>query len=217
MEPTTFSNYVERAMRTECGYAPVVKRLSVFGEGDVEEGVFRFGVDGIRLTHMSLGISNEIGELFFATDPLHVREEIGDLCWYCAGVASVYGLSFSEVWEHAEPLLEKTPEGPSVVASLAVEAAKIAEQVKKHVFYGKTANREIIIDAVIRVVWMAAYICKLSGVSFESVLSENIAKLRARFPDKFTESEAVDRDKAAEYKAMKEDRKDESGSSKAGV
>ena len=46
--------------------------------------------------------------------------------------------------------------------------------------------------------WYDAIICEALGTSFEAIQQTNIAKLRARFPNKFTECDANNRDLDAE-------------------
>ena len=205
MKDTTPFNYVERAVRTECPYPPVVERLS--GED---------GLKGARLLHMSLGISNEIGELHEATDIheksdkpkselLLIREEIGDLCWYTAGVCDVMELQFIHIMK-AEPFdPESLADLDIVFKQIAIGAGRIAEQVKKHVFYGKQFDHGVIVVGLGEVAEAAMSLALFYDLDFNKILVDNIAKLAARFPDKFTETDAVNRDKNAEYEAMDSD------------
>ena len=43
--------------------------------------------------------------------------------------------------------------------------------------------------------WMIAELCTANGWSLESVLAENIEKLKKRFPDGFSEERSVNREK----------------------
>lgn len=200
-DSTTRENYVARAVNTECPYGPVQERFGV-EEGDV----------GLRLAHMSLGIANEIGELHPAIDgaiaketpasKLLVREELGDLAWYSAGVCSVIGLNFNEV-------ASREPFDPSdamdivdVLKQMDIGSGSIAEQTKKHVFYGKLADKEQLRLGVIHVVDAIQSIALFFDLDFDKILQDNIAKLATRFPDRFTELDAINRDKDAEYEAM---------------
>lgn len=210
MKDTTPLNYVERAICTECPYPPVVERLS--GED---------GFKGARLLHMSLGISNEIGEIYEAADAcdkahsstgplieaasLLIREEIGDLCWYTAGACDVMGIKFIHIMK-AEPFdPESLADLDVVFKQLAIGAGMIAEQVKKHVFYGKQFDHGVIVVGLGEVAHSAMSLALFYDLDFNKILVDNIAKLATRFPDKFTEADAIDRDKDAEYEAMDSD------------
>lgn len=69
---------------------------------------------------------------------------------------------------------------------LATELGEAADQLKKHLIYGGDFSwySNLMIDAV--------------GSTWEDSWAKNIAKLKVRFPDKFTQAQAVDRDLDAE-------------------
>ena len=50
--------------------------------------------------------------------------------------------------------------------------------------------------------WFLNLICSETGTSFDSVMDQNISKLRFRFKDKFTESEAINRNHNHERKIL---------------
>lgn len=220
MEPTTPENYVEHAMRTECNYEPVVERLTkldykVHRAGEEPPG-YHFAFAGIRMVHMSLGISNEISELMAAFPEnlldeetedkkvqLLIREELGDLCWYTAGAALVCRVEFSDLLVGASTAPDNVR--MKIFSTLLMYSGVIAEQVKKHVFYGKEMDKSVIKEGLCAIVAVAQEVARRFGLDFEQILVDNIAKLRARFPDKFTEVQAIERDKDAEYSAMEGD------------
>lgn len=87
-------NYIEDAKRTE----PDSNRYDVAA-----------GAAGakIRMLHASMGISTEAGELldalkkyFFYDKELkisNIKEEVGDIFWYCALLCDELGVSFEEI------------------------------------------------------------------------------------------------------------------------
>ncbi len=54
--------------------------------------------------------------------------------------------------------------------------------------------------------WFIQLGCKSMGFSMAEIMTMNIDKLKARYPDKFTESNALERDVDAEMKAMMGDK-----------
>lgn len=52
------------------------------------------------------------------------------------------------------------------------------------------------------VLWYLAIGCEALGVTLEQVMSANITKLQKRFPEKFTEEKANNRDLKNEYKSL---------------
>ena len=50
--------------------------------------------------------------------------------------------------------------------------------------------------------WYQAIACDVLGTTFEIEQERNIAKLSARYPDKFTEDKAINRDLETERKVL---------------
>lgn len=63
-------------------------------------------------------------------------------------------------------------------------------------------NRAKIVDEAGDFLWYLALLLTKHEIPFEEVFESNIAKLRARFPDKFTLEAAVNRDLAKEAKVF---------------
>lgn len=55
-----------------------------------------------------------------------------------------------------------------------------------------------LVDETGDVLWYQAMLLRLLGTDFETTAGKNLAKLKARFPDKFEERLAIHRDEAAE-------------------
>lgn len=84
---------------------------------------------------------------------------------------------------------------------LCTETGEIQDTIKKHIFYGKPVDRDNLEEEFGDVLWYLSLLARYLGVSFETVMVRNIAKLKARFPEKFTEEEALNRDLEAESAA----------------
>lgn len=80
------------------------------------------------------------------------------------------------------------------VVGLVTEAGEMMDMLKKTVFYGKDFDRTNLIEELGDMMWYAAILCSANGIDFSEVLRKNIAKLKARYPDKFTEHSAANRD-----------------------
>lgn len=85
---------------------------------------------------------------------------------------------------------------------LATETAEIQDALKKHIFYGKPLDRVNLAEEMGDVFWYLAILADELGVSFEDTMDKNIAKLKKRYGDKFTETAAINRDVAAERKIL---------------
>ncbi len=85
---------------------------------------------------------------------------------------------------------------------VVTESAEFADAIKKHLFYGKPLDEINLSEEVGDLFWYCAIIADALGDDFHSIMRRNIAKLRARYPNKFTEAEALDRDLSAEREIL---------------
>ena len=87
---------------------------------------------------------------------------------------------------------------------LATESGEFLDALKKHVFYGKALDRTNLKEEVGDLLWYCAIALDELGSSFEEVQATNIAKLKARYPNKFTMGDAENRDLKAERKILED-------------
>jgi len=79
------------------------------------------------------------------------------------------------------------------VIGLAGEAGELLDAIKKPMFYGQDPNIINIKEEVGDCLWYIAQICRSQGWTFEEMMDENIAKLKLRYPNKFTTSDSIQR------------------------
>lgn len=77
---------------------------------------------------------------------------------------------------------------------LATESGELLDAIKKCVFYGKPLDVVNVKEELGDLLWYLAVACHATGTTIDEVGSLNIAKLKARYPDRFTEAEANERD-----------------------
>jgi len=77
---------------------------------------------------------------------------------------------------------------------LATESAEFLDALKKAIYYGKELDKVNLAEEMGDILWYCAIALDELGVSFEEVMEKNIAKLEARYPEKFTEEKAENRD-----------------------
>lgn len=77
---------------------------------------------------------------------------------------------------------------------IETEGGEIADALKRHIFYGKPIDRVNLIEEAGDLLWYIAVLLNTVDSSFDEAMDKNIAKLRARFGDKFTEHAALSRD-----------------------
>lgn len=85
---------------------------------------------------------------------------------------------------------------------LATEAGEIQDQLKKVIFYGKPLDKTNLIEEAGDLAWYMAILLDALGTSFDEIQEKNIAKLKARYGDKFSEASAMNRDLVTERKIL---------------
>ena len=90
---------------------------------------------------------------------------------------------------------------------LCTEAGEFADQLKKHIFYGKELDRVNLIEEGGDSLWYTRIACDALEVSFQEMLTRNVLKLQKRFPDRFTEHDAQVRDLKGERQILEGGRK----------
>lgn len=81
---------------------------------------------------------------------------------------------------------------------MATEAGEFLDALKKHLFYGKPLDTTNLKEEIGDQLWYLAIACDALGTDFETEMKRNIAKLRTRYPDKFTSENAIDRNVTSE-------------------
>lgn len=197
------ADYQKQAMRTS---APAERPLARINESN------SFYPQSL---HACLGLASEVGELFEATAPEHVKEELGDAFWFVAEGANTIGVSFHELYQAAEHSWKEertsTTGWDTLMRTLTVRVGSYCNHVKAGLFGGKSAFRhgaaeislitrlKMDLEAVVR---SLVTLCHYNGWAVEDVLTANILKLRTRYPDRFTEHAFANRDKSKEFAAM---------------
>lgn len=145
----------------------------------------------INVIHMASGMGgeflSELEEALISGDKYKVMDEAGDIFWYNAGFCHVTGLTFT---------FKKS--GQDIAKSIGV----ILEMAKKFLIYGKELDlKEAQLTSANINYELARLISKYEG-SYEEAMKRNIAKLKARFPDKFNAKQAINKDAEAEKQAQ---------------
>lgn len=154
----------------------------------------------IDLLHTAMGLVTEVAELFESVikegeeDLVNRKEELGDITWYLAVGFKALG----EEFQFAEPSQE-------LGADLITCVGAFMDMQKRAFFYNEPYDREAAFNLLKKIAGAVAYIAVEGGFLFEDVFDANIANLTKRFPDKFTEYAAVNRDLDAERTALEGD------------
>ena len=148
------------------------------------------------LAHMVLGMNTEIVELreaFEKEDMVNVLEEISDKGWYLCNYLTFRGLHIPT---------KGTMYSTDFIGSLYDEVAKLQDLIKKHIAYNKPIDEDLEYQYLTNIFELIYGLCDNYVLNLEEGLEKNIAKLKARFPDKFDESLAINRDVDVERKIL---------------
>ena len=166
------------------------------------------------LMHAASGLVTEIGEIvdqykraiFYKKeyDLTHLLEEVGDVMWYLALALEATGtdLTFTEEKDLGEEAVGSMPL-ESILAKLVYNAAAVFSC---SFTYTNTAEQEAMSGHygyyLKNILLNIRFFCAKMSIDYEESKVKNIAKLKARYPEGFSEEAAVNRDIEAERKVL---------------
>ena len=171
------------------------------------------GSIGNNLLHMEAGIAGEfLGEAVdilkktFAykkpLDKVHLGEELADTVWYCAGAETINKLSEMEMCfdEESLAIIETIKNQTITYVKESVELRKstIETECLGVILANKGAVDSTNRGGVLAIVGICMGICEVLEIDFWQALTNNISKLQVRYPEKYTNEAALNRDLAAE-------------------
>lgn len=74
------------------------------------------------------------------------------------------------------------------------ESGEVQDAIKRYVFYGKPVDRVNLIEEAGDLLWYINVLLSAVDSTFDEAMERNIAKLKARYGEKFTEAQALNRD-----------------------
>jgi len=101
--------------------------------------------------------------------------------------------------EKVEPGRERVLHG---LMGVCTEAGELMDPLKRELIYGKGLDEVNVMEECGDLLWYIALALDAAGYTMEEAMEKNIAKLRARYPEKFTEEDALNRDLVEERKAL---------------
>lgn len=153
----------------------------------------------LDLCHMVLGMASELPEIeqaMLARNQINIGEENADVMWYVSNYCNFRKYDLQQVSEHPLNLHEFELLGNSILI--------LIDKVKKNIAYNKPINEDDEKSLLSSIIKNCKLNCENNGQVFKEQLEKNIAKLRVRFPDKFTEELANNRNLAAERKVLEQ-------------
>lgn len=88
------------------------------------------------------------------------------------------------------------------IVGMQTELGELADAYKKHIFYGKELDITNVSEEIFDILWYAVNLARIEKIDLVKGMQNNIAKLKVRFPEKFTEQNAIERNLEAEREEL---------------
>jgi len=79
------------------------------------------------------------------------------------------------------------------LTGMMTEVGELVDPFKKFMAYRKMIDFVNVQEELGDLMWYVANFCRINNFDLEKIMDNNIAKLRARYPEKFTEENAINR------------------------
>lgn len=89
-----------------------------------------------------------------------------------------------------------------MVMGISTEAGELLDVFKKNLAYKKEIDWVNVKEEIGDLMWYIANFCKSNGFELEQIMETNIEKLSARFPEKFSNERAINRNLSTEREIL---------------
>ncbi len=89
-----------------------------------------------------------------------------------------------------------------MIMGMATEVGELMDIFKKNFAYKKEIDWVNAKEEIGDLMWYVANFCNINGFDIEEILQTNVDKLKARYPEKFTEEHAIYRNLEKERKIL---------------
>ena len=147
-----------------------------------------------RVLHAIIGVLTEVEELLDnhigdEQDFTNMLEEAGDITWYLAIIGREYQLDYPQII-----VKEKNTEPMKLVLKIIKNTCKLLDMMKKKIYYNKPVD-EFTFKTITNLVMLdISDYMNTYDIDIEKSFDVNIAKLKARYGEKFSSEKAINRD-----------------------
>jgi len=181
-------NYVDNVLRTEsCDMEPIKERLS-------EEGLMAALNTAMETFTTAAEIIDVLKKYIFYGKQDWMVEQL------------VKAAEFDDVSsEHDDSghvkrfLMTRNIRMMHATVGMATEAGELMEMLQDHIMYGAEFDEVNAVEEIGDSFWYQGVAIDVLGTNVQQVMQTNIDKLRARYPDKFNEAAAINRDLKKEH------------------
>lgn len=153
----------------------------------------------LNIDHMIYGMNSEFNEIMDAKDSVNLSEEYTDILWYLSNYCNFTGIDMTRfTFSASKPYHTRG----NYFLHLVSEISKLTNLEKRELAYKKMVNPTERLD-VVSSIFIALNDCFcVAGLNPHDAMEKNINKLKARYPEKFTEELALNRDLQTERKVL---------------
>ncbi len=144
---------------------------------EIEELMENYDVNTGKLTNLNV---NKQGNL---------SEELADSMWYLSILFREYNIANSKV-EYT--MKDNSPFGE--LLEITKVNLKMLDLLKKKIYYNKEINTDLMIECTNIIMYRMYKFCSYYNIDVSTILDKNIAKLKARYGEKFSSEKAINRD-----------------------
>ena len=146
--------------------------------------------------HMILGLNSEFNELMEAiekNDKVNIGEELTDKAWYLLNYCNLINLDLWRVFSFDKENYNYIQKNDDYVIQLQIAISKLTDLEKKSFAYKKQIHKAQLIDHAEKIAMLLNDCYIWFELDVEECMERNINKLRIRFPEKFSEDLANNR------------------------
>lgn len=88
------------------------------------------------------------------------------------------------------------------IIGLQTEIGELSDAVKRYIFYGKDLDVTNLGEEIGDICYYIALVCKHLNINWEEILKKNIMKLKIRYPEGFSQENAINRNLDEERKVL---------------
>jgi NTP pyrophosphatase (non-canonical NTP hydrolase) len=168
------------------------------------------------MLHGVMGFITELEELLdwgAKKDTVGMAEEFGDILWYSAIFGRLYDMGYPSINMNKNKKMFKKmfnkflkivsyvdwiKKSDLIVLDMYKKSSLILDIMKKKIFYNKPIVDAEVCKIVTDLMLLTVKFAEYHDIDIEKAMEINIAKLKARYGNKFTSNKAINRDLKAE-------------------
>ena len=178
---------------------------------DYQEQVKRtcpdLGSQQLNIAHMIFGLNSEFNELYDAivkNDQVNISEELSDIAWYFCNYCNFTEISITNVTSFLSgSYYNYVGQKENIhLIKLQSEISKLTDIEKRELAYKKPVQQANRLTCVIGILQALNDCFTYYKIDPYISMQKNIDKLKARYPEKFTEEKALNRNIEIERKIL---------------